>query len=134
MLKRVLIAIVAVFVIWSVLDFVIHGVLLEPTYRATAQLWRPMNEMKMGLLHFVTLVSSACFVGIYALLIQPKSLAIGLTYGLIYGVSTGFGMGYGTYSFMPIPHYLALVWFIGVLVEATVGGLLAAAIVKGPKK
>jgi hypothetical protein len=134
MAKRFLLAVIAVFVVWSVLDFIIHGVILQSTYQATAQLWRPMNEMKMGFLYVVTAVGCICFVGIYALLIQPKSFASGLKFGLLFGVGTGFGMGYGTYSVMPVPHYLALVWFVGVVAETVLGGLLTAAIVKPPKE
>ena len=95
MLRRVLIAIIAVCVAWAVLDFVIYGVFLESAYQATAQLWRPMHEIKRGLLYLVALVSSACFVGIYTLFIQPKSLLVGLAYGLVFGISVGFGIGYG---------------------------------------
>ena len=45
MLKRNLLAIVAVFVVWSILDYLIHGMLLQSSYEATANLWRPMEEM-----------------------------------------------------------------------------------------
>ena len=45
MLKRNLLAIIAVFVVWSILDFLIHGMLLQSSYEATANLWRPMEEM-----------------------------------------------------------------------------------------
>jgi len=134
MVKRSLLAVIAVFVVWSVLDFIIHQVILQSTYQATAQLWRPMNEMKLGLLYVATAVGCVCFVGIYALLIQPKSLASGVKFGLLFGVGSGFGMGYATYSVMPVPHFLALVWFVGAVVEMVLGGLLTAAIVKNPKE
>ena len=134
MSKRILLAILAVFVAWSVLDFIIHGVMLQSTYEATAHLWRPMGEMKMGLMYLVTVAYAACFVGIYASLVQPKSLAMGLKYGLLFGLGTGISMGYGTYSVMPVPHHLALVWLVGVLIETVAGGILAALILKRPKE
>ena len=71
MLKRPLLAIVAVFITWSVLDFMLHGVLLQSTYEATANLWRPMDEMNMPLMYVVTLVIVVCFVLAYGLLIAP---------------------------------------------------------------
>ena len=52
MTKRILLGALAVFVGWSVLDFVMHGLILTDAYAATAHLWRPMDEMKMGLLRF----------------------------------------------------------------------------------
>jgi hypothetical protein len=39
-------------------------------------------------------------------------------------------MGYGTYAFMPIPYMLALVWFLGTLVEYVAGALLAGVIIR----
>ena len=45
MLKRFVIASIAVFFAWMILDLIIHSVLLGKTYEATADLWRPMEEM-----------------------------------------------------------------------------------------
>lgn len=33
-------------------------------------------------------------------------------------------MGYGSYSVMPMPYSMAFTWFLGVLIEATLGGLV----------
>ena len=129
MTKRMLIAVVAIFVAWSVLDFVIHGILLKPTYDATASLWRPMEEMKMPLMYGVTLAFTVCFVLIYGL-IQRKSLATGILYGTLFGLATGISMGPGTYSYMPIPLDLAWGWLAGVMVEMMLGGAIVGAIVK----
>jgi hypothetical protein len=131
MVKRIVLAVLAVFVAWSVLDFVIHGVILAQTYRNTAQLWRPMEQMKMGLMHAVVLICSAVFVCLYAFFVGKKSVAKAVGFGLLFGLGTGISMGYGTYSVMPIPYNMALVWFLGTVVEGTVAGLLAGSIVKG---
>ena len=53
MTKRIVLAVIAVFVLWQVLDFVIHGLILMKTYQATASLWRPRPEMKLGLMRVV---------------------------------------------------------------------------------
>lgn len=130
MVKRFILAAVSIFIAWSVLDFIIHGVILSSTYQATAQLWRPMAEMKMGLMYVVTAVGALAFAGLYTKLVSNKSLATGLLYGLIFGIAEGFPMGFGTYSFMPIPMFLAAAWFVGTLVETIVGGAIVGAIVK----
>jgi hypothetical protein len=131
MIRRFILAVVVVFVTWSALDFIIHAVILKSTYQATAQLWRPMEQMKMGLMSWVTFVGAASFVGLYAVLVSPKSVVSGLKYGLLFGIATGFPMGFGTYSFMPVPLTLAFTWFIGSLVEMMVGGVIIGAIIKG---
>jgi hypothetical protein len=134
-MKRVILAVLAVFVAWQVLDFVIHGLILMGAYQESAQanagLWRPMNEMKFSLMRLVALVAATTFVVIYAGFIHEKSVANGLKYGLIFGVGAGVSMGLGTYSVMPIPAVVALGWLVGAVVESAVGGLLVGWIVKG---
>ena len=130
MIKRGLLAVAAVFVLWQVTDFVVHGILLMDLYKATAQFWRPQAEYKQGLMMVVSLISAGCFVGIYALLVKPRSLMTGLKYGLIFGLGTAITMGYGTYSYMPIPYPLAFSWFMARLVQTVLAGLITGWIVK----
>jgi hypothetical protein len=125
-----LLTIIAVFIAWSALDFVIHGLLLAPTYEATAELWRPMDEMNMPLMYSVTLVFTVCFVLIYALLVERRSLSSGILYGILFGLASGVSMGFGSYTYMPIPLTLAVSWFAGVLVELIVAGAISGVLLK----
>jgi hypothetical protein len=118
------------FILWSVLDFIIHGLILKSAYASTASLWRPMAEMKMGLMYVTVLITALAFSANYAYLVAKKSLMVGLTYGLLHGIAVGVGMGYGTYSMMPIPYCMALTWFLGTVIEGVLGGLLLGAIIK----
>lgn len=124
MVKKTVLAIIALFILWSILDFVIHGVLLTEAYKATAELWRPMEEMKMGLMRIVVLISAITFVLIYTLFFREKNMKTALKYGLLFGLGAGVSLGYGSYSVMPMPYSMAFTWFLGVLIEATLGGLV----------
>lgn len=130
MLKRTILAVAAVFIAWSILDYVLHGLLLRSTYEATAHLWRPMDQLNMHLMYSVTLVFSACFVLIYGLLIGQKSLASGILFGALFGLATGISMGFGSYTYLPIPLTLAWSWFFGSWIEAIAAGAIVGAIVK----
>jgi hypothetical protein len=130
MAKRAGLALLAVFILWSILDFVIHGVLLRGVYAATPSLWRPMAEMSFALMNGVTLVRAMCFVGIYWFLVAPRTLGSGLRYGLLFGIGTGVSMGFGSYCSMPIPLTLALGWSLGTLVDAVAAGAIVGAIVR----
>ena len=130
MAKRTIWAVVAVFIAWSILDFILHGLLLRSTYEATANLWRPMDQMNMPLMYFVTLVFTVCFVLIYGLLVGQKSLASGIRFGALFGLATGISMGFGSYSYMPIPLTLAWSWFLGSWIEAITAGAIVGAIMK----
>lgn len=130
MLKRIILAVVAVFVAWAVMDFILHGLLLRSTYEATANLWRPMDQMNEPLMYFVSLVFTVCFVLIYGLLVGQKSLVSGIKFGALFGLATGISMGFGSYSYMPIPLTLAWSWFLGSWIKAIAAGAITGAIVK----
>jgi hypothetical protein len=130
MFKKIVVSGLVVFILWAVLGFVVNGVILRSAYEATVELWRPMAEMKTGLMYVTMLIQAFAFVCIFGWLTTDKSLSRGIQFGLLYGVAVGIGMGYGTYSVLPIPYRMALTWFLSVLVQATVGGILAALIMK----
>ncbi len=129
-MKRTMFAVLAVFLTWSVLDFVIHGMILAPDYAATPQLWRPLAEIKTALVYLVVFAAAASFVLIYALLISEKSVKAAVRYGFLFGVGTGISMGYGSYAVMPLPYNIAFWWCLGMLVEAVVAGWITGLIVK----
>jgi hypothetical protein len=129
-MKRIALAVLAVFIAWSAMDFVIHGMVLASSYEATARLWRPMEEMKLWVMHLAGLITALAFVCIYALLIAEKGIGSGVKYGLLFGLGTGVSMGFGTYAFLPIPLYMAVAWFIGTLVETLVGGIIVGSIIR----
>jgi len=133
MLKKYLLSVLAVFVLWSVTGFIIHGVILAKAYQATAQLWRPYAEMKLGLTYLSTFIATATFVGIYMLLVSPKSIKNGIFYGLLIGLLSGIRMALGTYSSMPITVTIAAVWFGGTVIEMALAGLCIGAIFKSNK-
>jgi len=130
MAKRTIWAIVAVFLAWSIMDFILHGLFLRSTYEATANLWRPMAQMNMPLMYFVTFVFTVCFVLIYGLLVGQKSLSSGIRFGALFGLATGITMGFGSYSYMPIPLTLAWSWFFGSWIESITAGVIVGAIMK----
>jgi len=130
MVKRTVWAVVVVFIVWSILDFILHGLLLRSTYEATANLWRPMDQMNMPLMYLVTLVFATCFVLIYGFLVGQKSMTSGIRFGALFGLATGISMGFGSYVYMPIPLTLAFSWFFGSWIEAIVAGAVAGAIIK----
>ena len=127
-MKRMVLGAVLVFLAWSILDFLIHGVILQASYAATMDLWRPEAEMKMGIMNLVVLISAIAFVSIYKLLCGQKDIIKGLKYGIWFGIAVGVGMGYGTYSVMPIPYSMALTWFLGMVVEGAVAGLIVGSV------
>ena len=132
MQKRVLLAILLVYLAMFGMDYVIHQVILSDAYAATAWIWRPMEEMKLGLIQIVSLIAISAFALIYVLWIKEHSIKSGLKYGLLFGLAGGVSMGYGTFSVMPIPYFMAFTWCWGTVVKWTVAGLIAGLVIKRP--
>ena len=129
-MKKIILSTIAVFLAWSVMDFILHSVILSASYAATASLWRPMGEMKMGVMYVAGLIASLAFVVIFARFFSNKGIITGLKYGLWFGLGAGVSMGYGSYSVMPIPYHMAFTWFLGSVIEGAVGGIILGAIIK----
>lgn len=130
MVKKIIIGSIAVFIAWYVLDALIHQVILSSAYKATEDLWRTPEEIKMVLMTIVILISAIVFVYIYAEFVAKKSMNTAIKYGIVFGLGAGISMGYGTYSVMDIPYFMAFTWFLGTVVETTLGGMLLGIIFK----
>ena len=129
-MKRGILAVVAVFATFVILDYIIHGIILMSTYQATAHLWRGPEEMILWVMYLSTLVFSIIFVYIYARFFAKKGTGTGVMYGLLMGLAMGTSMGIGSFSVMPIPCNIALTWFLGCIVEMALAGLWLGLIVK----
>ncbi|MGA8185358.1 MAG: hypothetical protein WB819_17140 [Terriglobia bacterium] len=84
-MKKMGLTVIVVFVVFTVLSFVIHGVLLQPLYQQTPQLLRAAQNSQQHTLFMLLgfLVFSIAFVWIYARGLEAKPwLGQGLRYGL----------------------------------------------------
>ena len=132
MFKQTLLATVAVFVLWSVIDFLVHGVLLHSAYQETMHLWRPEDQMHALLMSAMTLFFSFTLMFTYAHYVVPKSLATGLGFSAVLGIGVGSLTGLGSFAYMPIPLYLAAAWCLVNFVKIALAGLIAGRLIKEP--
>ncbi|MGB5473350.1 MAG: hypothetical protein WBQ78_07720 [Gammaproteobacteria bacterium] len=89
MIGKFLLACIAVFALWTGVDFLFHGMILADDYRDTAELWRPAGEAKMGLHALVVLLCAMLFSAIHALLVSPRSIRNAVPGGLALGLIPG---------------------------------------------
>jgi hypothetical protein len=130
MVKQMIWAVLAIFVAWLVLDFLLHRLLLRSAYEAASNLWRPFAQMNIPLVYFVMLTLIASFVLIYGFLIEQKSLASGIKFGVLFGLAISISSGFGTYIHMPIPLKLAWGWFLGGWFKAITAGAIVGILIK----
>jgi hypothetical protein len=126
-MKRPLFAGLAILIAWMVVDLLLHRLFLAPLYDASRELWRPFDQMNVTLIYAVSVVLISVCVGIYRLLVRPKSVRTGLALGAFIGLALGVSAGLGTFIHMPIPPAVAWGWFVGGWLK----GLVAGAIVGG---
>lgn len=128
MSRKFWIGFVVVFLVMAFWQFLVNTVFLSADYEATKQLWRPMEEMKMGVFYVVYLFMSFFFTLIFSKGYEGKGILEGARYGFYVGMLMATSMAYGTYGSMPIPYTLALKWFLFGLFGWVVLGIVVAAV------
>ncbi len=130
---RLIITIVVAAVAMWVLDFVYHGLLLGEQYAATADAWRPEEEM-MARFPFQVICYFVIAIGfstVWAFGFAPQGH--GMKCGAIYGFFMGlFGTGGMMMSFVfsPIPDQFVAPWAISGVVMSILVGMLIALVYK----
>lgn len=132
--KRFIIASIIVFVVFEVINFFIHDIILAGAYEITAEIWRADMPQKMWIIYLGDLVKSFLFVYIFIKGYANKSWAEGLRYGLLIGLYVSIGMGFGSYAMYPIPFSMAIQWFVYCIIQLIVCGIVTALIYKPAKK
>lgn len=128
--KRFLLAALAVFVIFQVLDFVVHGLILSADYEATTQVWRPDMMEKMWIIYLTGLLLSLLFVYIFAKGYQGKGIMEGVRYGLVMGLLLAVVVNVNQYIVYPLPDGLLIKWILFGLIEIVVAGVAVSLIYK----
>ncbi len=126
--KRFWMAFAACYIVGQVLSLVINGVLLEPSYKALAHVWRPEAEMQamMWIFFLTSFISIFLFCYIFTKGYENKGLMEGLRYGGLIGLFVTIPMAYDSYVVYPLPYTMALKWFLtGMVYWLALGAVLA---------
>jgi hypothetical protein len=124
--KRLVLAIVVVFVGIFATDFLIHGVWLKSDYTTTMSLWRPQSEMQqhMGWLMLGELLATVTFTLIYAKgFAGTACIRCAGLYGFFMGLFSQ-ATTFSSYAVQPIPGSLAAKWIVAGIVQGVLMGLL----------
>ena len=130
MLVSLLLSGLAILIVWTVFDVLMHRLILRPLYEQDTRLWRSFDQLNVVLIYLVIFTLIATFVLTYWLLIQPKSLAAGFGFGAFLGLALGMSAGFGTYIHMPIPRALAWGWLIGGWMKGIAAGAILGALIR----
>ncbi|MSU57677.1 MAG: hypothetical protein EXS35_05765 [Pedosphaera sp.] len=124
--KRLILAIIVVFVAIFATDFVIHGVWLKNDYAASAGLWRPEAEMQkfFGWLLLGQLLASITATSLWAKgFAEKKCLVSAVMFGLFMGLFMQANTLI-TYAVQPLPGAIAVKWFVAGAAQGVLFGLV----------
>jgi len=130
-MKKLIVAIVAGFVVQMLGLFLIHSVLLKQDYMDTASNWRPLEAMnsRVWAMLLAVLIYVIGAVLIYVRGVESKPwIGQGVRFGILLAM---VAVVYGSLSgwvILPIPHMLVVKWIVFESLLSVVFGLLVAAI------
>lgn len=134
--KKFLISWVAVFIVWMVASFLVHGLWLQESYAALTNMMRPEAEAQ-GLFHFMLLahvLMAGAFVWIYQRGQENKPwMEQGLRYGVAIALLAPIPTFMIYYTVQQTPGMLAVQQSIGDSIVVVVLGLLVAFLNKAPE-
>lgn len=127
--RRLVPAILAVFVFIFLYEWGLHGNLLRGIYESTPQLWRPESEMHRT---FPFLVAGQFLFTIFLGILFSKGYENrGIGEGIRFGLLTGFlfsSFNLVWYAIQPLPKELPIYWTLGGVLEMVIAGILFALI------
>lgn len=130
--KKLLLAVLVVGVVANVLDFIVHGQILNGAYYSQlTSLFR--QDMPMGWLIIGDFVWAFVFVWVYSRVYSSFSGGAkgGATYGLYAGILLSFPAAlFFNIMFVGFPYGLAWIWVIWGIIARVIYGAVAGAIYK----
>jgi hypothetical protein len=131
--KRFILASIAVFFAFEIMDAIIHMVILKKTYEALASIWRPDMMSLLWIFHVGALILAFLFTYIFIKGYENKGILEGVRYGIIIGLFANIPYGFYEYAMYPLPLSLCIQWFIYGMIEFMICGIIAAGIYKPNK-
>ena len=130
--KTLWIGFVAVFVVFQLMGYVVHQVLLGDTYEAFAAVFRPQEEMFSAM--WMMMLGQAAYLFVFCYIFtkghEGKGITEGVRFGVLMGLFLSIPMAVDQYVVFPISGNLALAWFASSLAFLIVCGAVFAAIYK----
>ena len=130
--KTFWIGFIVVYIVWQVIGFLVHGMMLQDTYTSMWQVFRAKSEMDSMM--WIMFLSSALYLLLFCYIFtkgyEGKGVGEGVRYGLLMGLFMAIPMSLDQYVIYPITSNLALIWFVGGVISFMIAGAVFAAIYK----
>ena len=130
--KTFWIGFIVVFVVWQIIAFLVHGMMLGDTYRALWGVFRPEGEVNsmMWMMYLSSALYLLLFCYIFTKGYEGRGIGEGLRFGLLMGLFMCIPMAIDQYVIYPLPPNLAVIWLVSGVVSFMIAGAVFAAIYK----
>lgn len=128
--KKFFIALITIYVVGGVLNFLVHGVLLMSAYQELASIWRTDMDSYMWIQWVTALFLCFFFVYIFVRGYEGRGIMEGVRFGLVIWAFMTIPSVYSQFMVYPLPYSLILKWLFSDLVIWVVMGVLTALIYK----
>jgi len=132
-IKRYLLSVLAVFIVYEVLSYVINSLLLIDCYMELAHVWRKDMMHFMWLMYLVDLFFSLFFVSIYTRWSKSFTIGSGILFGLLVGIMMNTTNMINQWIVYPITNHLMVLWVFFGLIQFLICGMVMGKIYK-PKR
>ncbi len=125
MTKKLWIGFIVVFILWNILNYLIHGLILGGAYSSPEmmRLWRPDMQQKMWVFYLVTVFTSFFLTLIFSRWYRGRGITDGIQFGVYSGFLAATPMAYSSYAMFPIPYHIAMHWFLYGMVHYIILGI-----------
>lgn len=115
----------------ALLETIINQLLLKGTYTELNALWRSSEQLGnlAPIFLLIYLVASVGFAWIFLHAYAGGGILEGMKIGFSIGVISRFWYAYTNFIVLPIPHKLAIQWFLFGLIEMMLIGMICAMLV-----
>lgn len=118
----------AIFLIFTVCDFIIHNIILADYYMSIINIWRPDMMSLMWIMYLCTFIFSFLLMFIFIKGYEDRGIMEGVRFGIMmFLITTGIGSVY-QYVVYPLPLSLVIQWLGYGLAEFILAGIAVAAI------
>lgn len=120
----------AIYIVYQILSYLTHNVLLAEHYALLSEVFRPAYEMEemSWLLYVSSAIYLYLFCQIFTLAYRGKGIAEGVRFGLLLGLFFSVPFAIDSYVVYPITPAIAAIWFMTGVISFMIAGAIFAAI------
>lgn len=127
MIKGMLLAGITAFVFVFIFEFAVHGFLMKEQYEATMNVWRPQAEANVYVMLLSQFLFAMAIAFFYPIVGSDKKSKKAVPFAIGLGLVMAMPQ-IATYSYLPIPMTISLLWTAATFVEVFGASFLVAKI------